>query len=128
MTAAAQAESATTYFLAGQAHPRFQLELSINGQAVKSVTPKATKAKIFLKQLDREDLRPGENLLEVTYRVVPEVPEDASPMPSFIVRLYSQADPKDKSTKEELAKLRGPGRPFTALPGGALSAPFQVPE
>jgi hypothetical protein len=124
----AHAEGTPVYFMAGQAHPRFQLELSINGQVVKTVKPKPTRAKAFLKQLDEEDLRLGENLLEVTYHAVPGVADDASPTPSFIVRLYRQTDPKDKSTKEELVKLRGPGRPFTEVSDGTLSAAFQVPK
>ena len=125
---AAHAQEGPSYYLAGQVHPRFQLTISINGETVKAIKPKPTKAKIFLKQIDAELLRPGENSFAVRYEVNPEVADDVTPMPSFIVKVQSQSDPTDSSTKAVLAEVRGPDRPFPSDGGKIVTATFEVAE
>ena len=99
-----------------------------NGATVKTIKPKPTKAKLFLKQIDVELLRPGVNSLGVSYRIDPEFAEDVTPMPSFIVKLQRQDDPTDSSTKTVLAEIRGPGRPFPSDGEATLSETFAVTE
>ncbi len=125
---AARAQEGPSYYLAGQVHPRFQLTISINGETVKTIKPKPNRAKIFLKQIDAELLRPGENSFAVRYEVNPEVADDVTPMPSFIVKVQSQSDPTDSSTKAVLAEVRGPDRPFPSDGGKIVNATFEVAE
>ena len=123
-----RAQDTTSYYLAGQVHPRFQVTLSVNGETVKTIKPKPTKAMLFIKQIDEELLRTGANSLGVSYRVNSGVAEDVTPMPSFIVKLQSQSDPTDSSTKRVLAEIRGPDRPFPSEGGASLSETFEVTE
>ncbi len=124
----ARAQEGPSYYLAGQVHPRFRVTISINGETVKTIKPKPTRAKIFLKQIDAELLRPGENSFAVRYEVNPEVADDVTPMPSFIVKVQSQSDPQDSSTKAVLAEVRGPDRPFPSEAGETATATFEVAE
>ena len=106
---------ADTYFLAGQVHPRFQLEIEVNGTKVKSVRPNPSKAKIFIKQFAAELVTRGRNTLSVTYRVLSEAAGGNAPVPSFKVRLVRKKDISDRSKGKRLAELRGPGKPYREL-------------
>jgi hypothetical protein len=115
-SANSQTMGAPVYFVAGQAHPAFNLEIMINGQKIKTVSPSPDKAKIFLKQFDESILRSGTNSLEVTYRRALDKETSDPRMPSFRVTLKRQNDPMDKKTSVVLLKLKGPQRPFEDVP------------
>jgi hypothetical protein len=103
---------ADSYFLAGQAHPRFHLEIAVNGTKVKSVRASPSKAKIFIKQIGAELITRGRNTLSVTYRVLSEAAGGDAPVPSFKVRLVRKKDISDRSKGKRLAELRGPAKPY----------------
>lgn len=119
--------SAGAYYVAGQAHPRFHLDIAINGKAVKSVQPRSGKPKLFLTQLDEGTVASGENTLTVNYRVLSESEAGDAPTPSFRVKVTYQDNPQDKDTAVELINLRGPGKPFETSVGMSLSQTFNVP-
>lgn len=103
---------AETYFLAGQAHPRFHLEIAINGTNVKSVRPNRSKAKVFIKQVQAGLIKPGRNTLSITYRVLSKQAGGNAPVPSFKVRLVRKKSIRDRSKGKRLAEFRGPAKPY----------------
>jgi hypothetical protein len=102
---------ADTYFIIGQAHPRFHLEIAVNGTKVKSVTPNSSKAKIFIKQISAGLITRGRNTLSITYRVLSEAAGGNAPVPSFRVRLVRKKGVSNRKGKR-LAELRGPRKPY----------------
>ena len=104
---------AEVYVLTGQVHPRFNLEIGINGQHLKTVQPNPGKAKIFIKQIRPGIVRTGRNRLDVTYRVLSEAAGGGAPVPSFKIRLVRKASLRDRSRGERLLELRGPRKPYS---------------
>ena len=78
---------AQNYLVSGQVHPQFRLEVAINGEVIKSVTPNPSKPKIFLTQIDPSIISDGQNSLTVSYDVVSEEEGGTAPEPSFKVRI-----------------------------------------
>ena len=72
---------ADIYLLVGQVHPRFHLEICINGAQVNSVQPKPSIAKIFIKQLPAGLVSRGRDTLSVSYRVLTEAAVGTAPVP-----------------------------------------------
>lgn len=115
---------AQNYLVSGQVHPQFRLEVAINGEVIKSVTPNPSKPKIFLTQIDPSIISDGQNSLTVSYDVVSEEEGGTAPEPSFKVRIVRQTDISDKNTGTELLELRGPRMPYEGGQSGTLTDNF----
>lgn len=115
---------AQNYLVSGQVHPQFRLEVAINGEVIKSVTPNPSKPKIFLTQIDPSIISDGQNSLTVSYDVVSEEEGGTAPVPSFKVRIVRQTDISDKNTATELLELRGPRMPYEGGQSGTLTDNF----
>jgi hypothetical protein len=116
---------AQIYFVSGQVHPQFRLEVAINGEVVKTVTPKPSKPIIFLTDIDQPIIVAGENSIVVRYEIVSPDEGGSSPVPSFRVQVSRQTDVTDKNTATELVELRGPRKPYNGGESGTLTDTFQ---
>jgi hypothetical protein len=125
LAVAGSSQNAPVYFLAGQVHPQFEITLHINSNEIKTIAPKPGKMKVFLKQVDADQVRSGANQLKVTYKKRPGGGDAGGP--AFKVKLKYQTDPTDKKSARVLAKIRGPKKPFTDLPdSGELIEEFEA--
>ena len=106
------AQADETFFVAGQAHPKFQLEIFINDEKIKSVKPKATRMKVFLKQFDASLTRSDVNMVKVNYTYLRDKETADLNVPSFRVMVKKQKDPMDSKSSVELLKIEGPDSPF----------------
>ncbi len=119
--------AADVFHLTGQAHPRFDVTVAINGTTVRTVEPSPDRVKIFLTQLDEGLVRTGENSFEVSFERRPAEGRADPPVPSFVVRVKRQTDPADAGTATGVVEVRGPERPFDAASGsGRLTTTFTV--
>jgi len=122
---AAMPAKAQSYFVSGQVHPQFRLQVAINGAVVKTATPKPSKPIIFLTQIDQPIVVAGENSITVRYDIVSQEEGGSSPVPSFKVQVTRQIDPTDKNTATELVELRGPRKPYKSGESGTIAENFQ---
>jgi hypothetical protein len=108
---------ADVYILTGQVHPRFPLDITLNGKQIKSVVPRQSKPKLFIKQLASGDVKQGVNTLAVTYQVLSRSAGGDAPVPSFKIRMVRKKDISDRSKGVRLMTLRGPGKPYEMISG-----------
>jgi hypothetical protein len=117
------------YYLAGQVHPQYEITLHINSREIKMYRSNSGKMKLFLKQVDANQVHSGANQLKVTWRKRPGVTGNKAFGPAFKVKLKYQTDPMDKKSARVLTKIRGSKPPFTGLPdSGEMIKEFVAPR
>jgi hypothetical protein len=100
------------FYIDGQLHPAFVIDISINGRPVVHEETGRDIIRAFVKDVDFEAVKAGSNTVLVRYEAVRNVEKEVGTDRSFRFNLRYQSDAADAKSNVKLITIRGPMAPF----------------
>jgi hypothetical protein len=100
------------FYIDGQLHPAFVIDISVNGRPVVHEETGRDIMRVFVEDVDFEAVKTGSNTISVGFEAVRNVEKDVGTDRSFRFNLRYQPDAGDAQSNVKLITIRGPMAPF----------------